>query len=562
MTPSNPEETTPMYKTSTLSSVATAIALLAGCGGSDADPDPAMLDAKASEAACADMATKAGLPATSLVTRYVAAGTRRPGTLTTGDFLPGHCVVTGTIGQRTGIDGRSYATKFELSLPDNWSGRFLYMGGGGNDGILRDTTLPTNITSGAPSPLGQGYAVVSTDAGHQMTSAVFGADPQARTDHAYASHDKTAVASKALIAWRYGRQPHHSYFTGCSGGGRQGMMFSQRFPSYFDGIIAGAPAMKVSSGATVAAMWNHRQLTNAAPLGSDGKPVLAQALSNGDLNLLAGAINTACDAADGVADGMVHNTQACRFDPAVLQCSGDKTDTCLSSTQVAAVKAVFAGPKNSSGTALYATQPWDPGIRDAGWRAWTLGTSTTATPNSRYVALMLDALANEFFTPPDPTFDALSFNFDSDPARMLWFSAEYDTYRDDQLSAYKARGGKLMFIHGMADPIFSADDTVDYFKRLATNHGGISAVQGFARTFLVPGMAHCSGGPATDTFDTLQAMVDWVEKGTAPDSVAAKATSANAYFPNRTRPLCPYPKFAKYKGSGNVEDAASFSCEP
>ena len=543
---------------------AAALALLAGCGGSDDDTSSnqtPVLDAAASQAACTEMVAKAGLPATTLVTRYVAAGTRRPGTLTTGDYLPGHCVITGTIDPRTGVDGRAYATKFELSLPDNWNGRFLYMGGGGNDGVLRDTTLPTNITSGSPSPLGQGFAVVSTDAGHQMTSAVFGADPQARTDHAYASHDKTAVAAKALIAWRYGRQPDRSYFTGCSGGGRQGMMFSQRFPSYFDGIIAGAPAMKVSSGATVAAMWNHRKLTEAAPLGSDGQPVLAQALSNADLNLLAGAINNACDAADGATDGMVQHTQACRFDPVVLQCAGDKTDSCLTATQVNAVKAVFGGPTNTAGTALYATQPWDPGIRDAGWRAWTLGTSTTSTPNSRYVTLMLDALANEFFTPPDPTFSALQFNFDTDPGRMLWFSAEYDTWRDDRLSAYKARGGKLMFIHGMADPIFSADDTVDYYKRLAANNGGVATVQGFARTFLVPGMAHCSGGPATDTADTLQAMVDWVEKGTAPDSINARATATNAYFPNRTRPLCAWPKFAKYKGSGSLEDGANFSCE-
>lgn len=545
-----------------LTAHAALLALMAGCGGNgSAETTPAPLDAAASEAACADMVSKAGLPATTLVTRYVAAGTRRPGTLTTGDFLPGHCVITGTIDPRTGIDGRSYATKFELSLPDNWNGRFLYIGGGGNDGTLRDTTMPTSITAGSSSPLGQGFAVVSTDAGHQMTTAVFGADPQARIDHAYASHDKTAVSAKALIAWRYGRQPDRSYFTGCSGGGRQGMMFSQRFPSYFDGIIAGAPAMKVSSGATVAAMWNHRKFTDAAPLNSDGKPVLAQALSNGDLTLLASAITNACDAADGVADGMVHNTQACRFDPVVLQCSGAKTDSCLSSTQVSAVKAVFAGPVNSAGTALYATQPWDPGIRDAGWRTWTLGTSTSATPNSRYVTLMLDALANEFFTPPDPTFDALKFNFDTDPGRMLWFSAEYDTYRDDRLSAFKARGGKLMFIHGMADPIFSADDTVDYYKRLAANNGGMTAVQSFARTFLVPGMNHCSGGPATDTADSLQALVDWVEKGVAPDSITAKALSTNAYFANRTRPWCAYPKFAKYKGTGSIEDAANFSCE-
>ncbi|CAN7556480.1 DUF6351 family protein [Pseudorhodoferax sp. LjRoot39] len=536
-----------------------ALALLAGCGGGGASL--LELDAKAAEAACTDMVTKAGLPATTLSTRYVAAGTRRPGTATTGDFLGGHCVVTGSRDARTGVDGKPYAIGFELSLPDRWNGRFLYLGGGGNDGTLRDTSLSSSISIGTPSPLGQGYAVVSADGGHQGTSASFGADPQARIDHAYNAHDKTAQSAKALIEWRYGKAPNYAYFSGCSGGGRQGMMFSQRFPSYFDGITAGAPAMRVSSGATVAAMWNNRKFNDIAPLGTDGKPVLSQAFSNSDLNLVADAVLAACDAGDGVVDGMVQNTQACSFDPAVLQCTGAKTDSCISTAQVGALKDVFGGPKNTAGQALYAGQPWDPGIRDAGWRAWTLGTSTTSTPNSRYITLMLDALRNEFFTPPDPTFDALAFNFDTDPARMAAFSAVYDSYSDDRLAAYKARGGKLLFIHGMADPIFSAKDTVDYYQRLAANNGGIAATQGFARNFLVPGMAHCSGGPATDTYDSLQAMVDWVEKGVAPDSIAARASATNATFPNRTRPLCAYPKFAKYKGTGSIEDGANFSCE-
>jgi feruloyl esterase len=539
---------------------ALALAVLAGCGGSD-DNARLELDAKAAEQVCAEMVSQAGLPATTLTTRYVAAGTRRPGGATTGDFLGGHCVVTGSRDARTGVDGKPYAIGFELSLPDRWNGRFLYLGGGGNDGSLRDTSLSSSISNGTPSPLGQGYAVVSADAGHQGGSASFGADPQARIDHAYNAHDKTAQSAKALIAWRYGKAADYSYFSGCSGGGRQGMMFSQRFPSYFDGITAGAPAMRVSSGATVAAMWNNRKFSDIAPLGTDGKPVLSQAFSNGDLNLVADAVLAACDAGDGAVDGMVQNTRACRFDPAVLQCTGAKADSCLSTAQVGALKEVFGGPKNSAGQALYVTQPWDAGIRNAGWRAWTLGSSTTSTPNSAYNTLMLDALRNEFFTPPAPDFDALAFNFDTDPARMQAFSEVYDTYRDDRLTGFKARGGKLMFVHGMSDPIFSADEVVEYYERLAANNGGIAAAQSFARTYLVPGMTHCSGGPATDTIDSLQALVDWVEKGVAPDSIAARASATNAYFPNRTRPLCAYPKFAKYKGTGSIEDAANFSCE-
>lgn len=535
-----------------------AALLLSACGGGNAVLAP---QSAAPPAACAALLTDAKLSNTTLSTSYVPPGTRRPGGAATGDFLPGHCVVTGSINPRVGVDGKNYAIGFQLSLPDNWNGRFLFIGGGGNDGILRDTSLSSSISGGTPSPLGQGFAVVSTDAGHTGTSASFGADPQARIDHAYNSYDKTAVASKSLISTRYGRKPDYSYFSGCSGGGRQGMMFSQRFPDYFDGITAGAPAMRVSSGATVAAMWNTIQFNAIAPQDASGNRILSRAFSNTDLKLVANAVNASCDAADGVVDGLAQNIHACKaFDPAVLQCTGGKTDSCLSSAQVGALKSVFAGPRNSAGQALYTGQPWDAGLAAPGWRSWTLGNSTTATPDARYITLMVDALVNEFFTPPDLSFNPLAFNFDTDPARMAAYSAIYDTYADDKLTAYKQRGGKLLFIHGMSDPIFSAFDTVDYYERLAANNGGMAATQNFARTFLVPGMNHCSGGPATDNFDSIQTMVDWVEKGIAPQSIAAKALPTNTDFPNRTRPLCPYPQFAKYKGSGSVEDASSFVC--
>lgn len=534
--------------------------LISGCGGGSnhaaAEPTPPVSAA----AACADLGAKAGLAATTLTASYVAADTRRPGGASTGAFLPGHCVVTGAINPRVGVDGKNYAIGFQLSLPDQWNGRFLFIGGGGNDGILRDTSLSSSISGGTPSPLAQGFAVVSTDAGHSGTTASFGADPQARLDHAYNAYDKTAVAAKTLISTRYGRKPDHSYFSGCSGGGRQGMMFSQRFPDYFDAITAGAPAMRVSSGATVAAMWNTIQFDAIAPADGSGRRILSQAFSNNDLNLVAKAVTASCDAADGVADGMVNNVRACSFDPGVLQCSGAKGADCLSGAQVGALRKVFEGPRNSAGQALYAGQPWDPGLAAPGWRNWTLGSSTTATPDSRYITLIVDALVNEFFTPPDLGFNPLAFNFDTDPARMQAYSAIYDTYRDDKLEAFRQRGGKMLFIHGMSDPIFSARDTIDYYERLAARNGGMAATQGFARTFLVPGMNHCSGGPATDSFDSIQAMVDWVEKGQAPDTIAARALPTNTDFPNRTRPLCPYPQFAKYKGTGSVEDASSFVC--
>ncbi|WP_428000632.1 tannase/feruloyl esterase family alpha/beta hydrolase [Acidovorax sp.] len=532
---------------------------LAACGGSNDGPmwPPAN---GAYSAACTGLVASAKLAGTTLATSYVPPDSKRPGGAATGAFLPGHCVVTGSINPRVGVDGKNYAIGFQLSLPDNWNGRFLFVGGGGNDGVLRDTSLSSSISGGTPSPLGQGFAVVSTDGGHIGTTASFGADPQARIDHAYNSYDKTAVSAKSLIATHYGRKPDRSYFSGCSGGGRQGMVFSQRFPDYFDAITAGAPAMRVSSGATVAAMWNTIAFNAIAPQDASGNRILSQAFSNADLNLVANAVKSSCDSADGVADGMVNNTKACQFNPAVLQCSGAKGADCLSAGQVDALAKVFTGPRNSAGQALYAGQPWDPGLAAPGWRAWTLGSSTTATPDARYITLMVDALINEFFTPPDLSFNPLAFNFDTDPARMTAYSAIYDTYADDKLTAFRQRGGKLLLIHGMSDPIFSAKDTVDYYERLAANNGGMANTQGFARTFLVPGMSHCSGGPATDSFDSIQTMVDWVEKGVAPDTIAARALPTQADYPNRTRPLCPYPQFAKYKGTGSVEDAGSFVC--
>ncbi len=525
---------------------------LAACGGGD-DPAPV----QTAQQRCESLSGRS-LANTTLTATYRADGEATTGTPPLP--LPAHCVVDASTDARTGTDGNSYAIGYRLTLPDDWNGRFLFMGGGGNDGSI-GPAVGTNVGAlGDMKPaLTQGYAVVNTDGGHTGGSAaMFATDEQARIDHAYNAFDKTAVNAKALISERYGRGPDHSYFIGCSGGGRQGMMFTQRFPTHFDGVIAHAPAMRVSSGATIAAMWNNQVFTVIAPDEGAG-PVLSKAYSNADLALVSKGILDQCDAQDGLADGMVNNFKACSFDPAVLQCAGAKDATCLSAAQVDGLKKLFDGPRNSAHVKLYAGQVMDPAIDQPGWRAWTLGSSTTATPNSAYNTLMADALRWEFFTPPDPAFKALDFDIDTDPARMAAFSAIYDAYADDKLVDFKTHGGKLMFVHGLADPIFSAHDTVDYYERLAANNGGVAATQGFSRLFAVPGENHCSGGRATDQFDLLTPMVEWVEQGKAPARILAGASAANPFFPNRTRPLCPFPAFAKYVG-GDVESAESFVC--
>ena len=514
------------------------------------------LSATAQTPDCAALAAKAvgAAPGVKLTTELVAGDTVRPPGATAGPMLAAHCRVSGRMNERMGQDGRPYHIGFEMRLPTAWNGRFLYQGGGGNDGVVRPAIGPQASPVFA---LNRGFAVVTTDAGHQGPTADFGFDPIARTDNAYNAHDRVAVTAKDIIRNFYSKGPDKSYFIGCSGGGRQGMMFTQRFPSYFDGVIAMAPAMRVSSGATVAAAWDTQALNSIAPAGADGKPVLSQALTNPDLKLISDGILDACDAQDGVKDGLVSNPAACKFDPAVLQCKGAKDAACLSAPQVAAVRKVFDGARDSSGKPLYFSWPYDPGMGHPqnDWRAWKLGTSTTAVPNSRHVFLMQDALQGYFVTPPDRALSIFAFNFDKDPARMAAHSWIFDTAADAKLAAYKARGGKLLIAHGLADPIFSPHEALDYYQRLTAENG--ATTPDFARLFLIPGMAHCQGGAATDSWDGLQALVDWVEKGEAPKQIVARGT---AVFPGRSRPLCPHPQYAYYKGQGNIEDAASFEC--
>jgi feruloyl esterase len=539
-------------------------ALLAGCAGTAPSPSPALprptaLDSAAAARACqaASLPAQPGLRITAAT--LVAAGSQRaklPNGQEVGAPLPEHCIVTGRIDERTGADGKPYHTGFELRLPSSFSGRFFYQGGGGNDGVVRPAVgRNTGARGDADNALSRGFAVVSTDAGHQSPTPEFGLDPQARIEHAYRAHERTAVTAKALLAAYYGRPADRSYFVGCSGGGRQGMMFTQRYPQFFDGVIAVAPAMRVSEGATIAAAWTVQQFLAVAPKGPDGQPVLARAFDDAQLRRVADAVLARCDAADGLVDGLVQDFQRCSIDPRSLVCpAGGAAPGCLAPAQADALARMMAGPRNSRGP-LYTGWAWDPGIADPGWRAWTLGTAQQGPSNARHITLMAGALGHEFVTPPDPKLSTLNFDFERDPPRMAAFHAVYDTADDVQLSGFRQRGGKLLFFHGMTDPIFSPLELADYQQRLQQAHG--AATGQFARSFLVPGMTHCSGGPATDDFDGLSALVRWVEQGEAPARVLAKGSGAVPA--SVSRPLCPFPTVARYDG-GDVNAAASFSC--
>ncbi len=480
--------------------------------------------------------------------------------------LPAHCIVQGMINKRTGADGRSYGIGFEIRLPDNWTERFLFQGGGGMDGSVRPAAGLTPISGSSALPaLARGFAVASTDSGHQgangpggpAADSSFGVDQQARIDQAYGGFISVTELARQLIEHYYGRPWRRAYFMGCSNGGRQALLAAQRFPLEFDGVISVAPAMRVGT-ATISSAWEAIAFSAIAPKDDSGKPILSKAFSNSDLNLLGKAVAEACDAADGVKDGLIFNRRGCHFDPAVLRCKGAKTDTCLSDAQVGALKKVFAGPKNSRGEALYSDWPYDTGVAAPGWRGLKLGNSTNASPNSADAVLMFSGLKGFFFTPPDPSFDPMKFNFDTDPARLTDTSVLQDsTLTFLSTFASSAHQGKLMLIHGMSDPFFSAYDTMRYYEKTVRDNGGLDRTFSWLRYYEVPGMNHCGGGPALEDLDPLTAMVDWVEKSQAPEHMVASGKS----FPGVTRPVCAYPSYPHYKGSGSQNDAANFECK-
>ena len=468
--------------------------------------------------------------------------------------LPPFCMVHGTIDQRKGVGGVTFGIGFELRLPANYTGRFLFQGGGGMDGVVRPALGNASAANANPG-LARGFAVVSTDAGHQGTSnadASFSRDQQARIDNAYRSIDRVTMISKAIIQQYYGQPWKRAYFDGCSNGGRQGLIAAQRYPTYFDGIVAGAPAFRVTRAA-VGSAWETRMFNQIAPKDDSGKAILSKAYSQSDLTLVANAILEKCDALDGVKDGLVFNTKACKFDPAPLTCKGGKTEACISQDQVSVLQKTFSGAVNSQQQALYSDWPWDPGIASPGWRMLKLGTSTTPEPNSADVTLMLSGLKGYFMTPYNASFDPMKFDFDRDYARVQETAALQDAEMTE-LSTFISSGRKLLLYHGVADPFFSSNDTQRYYERLLADNQ--NAGKDWAKFFLIPGMTHCGGGPALDNFDALGALVDWVEQGKTPEQM----NSTGAAFPGRSRPVCAYPKFAMYKGTGSTEDGANFEC--
>ena len=450
--------------------------------------------------------------------------------------LPAYCRVDGVIDPRTGSDGKAYAIGFAVALPENWNGRFLFQGGGGLNGSIG---LPIGAAAAGTKPaISRGYAVVSTDSGH--TGAVFDTsffnEQEATLNFLYQAIGKAAPVGKAVVAARYGKAADHSYFVGCSTGGREAMIMSQRYPRYFDGIIAGSPAMRTNFS-NLADKYVSVALNAVAPKDANGKPISAKALSDADKKLVVDSLLKACDAKDGVADGMVFDARGCGFDPRTLACNGPKTDACLAPEQAAAIAKGFAGPRDSHGNEVYPGWFFDTGITAKGF---------------------IPGLLNPGPSPVGPPITATDMDVDKDAlVASNPIAAVGDSAHSTQINTYFQHGGKLIFYHGLSDPWFSAKDTIRYYTEMTADNGGAEVVTRSSRLFLVPGMGHCAGGAATlDQFDLLSSLEGWVERGTAPDSVVA----TGAAFPARSRPLCAFPKHAQYKGNGDSESAASFEC--
>jgi feruloyl esterase len=490
---------------------------------------------------CADLATLKIGGAEITKAALIPAGTTvpppYPGAQGIGP-LPAHCRVDGVIHRRQGVDGQEFGIGFALALPETtaWNGDFMMQGGGGGNGII---AYPAGANYAGDKPaLSRGFAVASTDSGHKAKSGAFDfsfmRDQQAYLDFAFLANAEVAGVAKEILAHYYAKPPAYSYFVGCSTGGREGMILSQRYPTVFNGIVSGDPAMRTGLSNLAIAQWIPVAYNEAAPKDAQGKPQIDKFLTDNDRKLFMDALMKQCDAKDGVADGMISDPLGCDFDPAVLACKDGPSDDCIAPQKAAAIKKAFAGPKNAYGAQVYPGFLYDAGItmKSAVPGLLNLGSNGLFGPYTTATQLDVDKAASHA---SDPLVEPASTN----------------------LSTFSLSGGKLIFFHGDSDPWFSPLDTLGYYQSLAATNGGAEKVSEWSRIFLVPGMAHCGGGPALDRFDMLTALVNWVEKDAAPDAVIATGKA----FPGRSRPLCAYPKHAQYTGSGDSQDARNFQCE-
>jgi hypothetical protein len=468
--------------------------------------------------------------------------------------LPTYCRVVGMIEPEV---------KFELRLPvAGWNGRFLMQGCGGMCGIVSMESCEDGLV--------RDYAVANTDMGHEgdASTTSWATDAwQGKIDFAYRSTHVVTLAAKAIIAAFYHRPPDHSYFRGCSTGGRQALIEAQRFPEDFDGIVGGAPPLDESGDGFLHLIWSAR-----ASVDAQGKP-LFDATKIGFLH------DEALKACHGDAEGVIENPRACHFDPGTLQCTAGDAANCLTEAEVGVARKIYAGAHDAQGHALF-----PGGMQPGSEQEWVpLFIAVKGTYNgwvsnglpiwlSEKVALLMRRVF--MFRDPGDDFDLLKLDFANYKDQLRMVEPIYNA-RNPDLRDFRDRGGKLIMFHGWNDAEVPANLSIDYYTMLTNALGGRDEVEKFARLFLIPGMAHCRRGAGADTTDYLTAIVDWVEKGVAPDSlIAYHLKKPQNYmglpairYPLQTgasdwaRPVFPYPEIAVWNGQGDEKDPANWKAQ-
>jgi feruloyl esterase len=433
------------------------------------------------------------------------------------------------------------AIRFEVWMPlSDWNGRFEGLGLGAFSGAIPFTPMA--------AALAQGYAVGGTDTGHESgfmdaawTLGRDGLNTAVVADWAHRGIHEMTVKSQAIVSAVYGAPARHSYFVGCSSGGHQALTEAQRYPADYDGILAGAPAN----------YWTHLMAGQLwYGLATRSNPATDLEAPAGKLAMIHEAVLRACDAADGVKDGVLENPAACHFDPRQLACKGGDGASCLTEPQVGALQKIYGNAHGSDGGKIF------PGLAPGSEAGWSLMSAVQVPFAQTFYRYFV-------FQDPGWNYAALNLDHDIDYADRRIGGVVNSVNAD--LGPFRAHGGKLLQYHGWNDPLISPYNSIDYFEAVVAKLGGsreraaaLREVQRFHRLFMVPGMNHCRGGDGTDTFDGLDALQRWVEQSAAPSMLTASKVVDGKVA--RTRPLCPYPQVARYLGSGSTDEAANFSC--
>lgn len=504
----------------------TVIGGLAGCGGGDDDkgsstPPPTQNPPVATpQANCTEFVGKTIDGATITKAELVPAA----------DGVPERCTVLAHMPQDL---------QFEVNMPTSWNKRTVFLGGGGFDGTI--TRLP--FVANSPNIQQRGFATIATNHGHTASSTqAWALDPQMLKDYAYLAVPRVLPAAKAIMQGYYGAPQvanTKTIYEGCSGGGRQGLIQAQRFPALFDGVISRAPA----NAFTPQFLWYQKVNKQLAKPGA--------ALSTAKIKTISEAVYRKCDAADGIADRVISRPDQCQFDPAELKCTGAEDDSCLTDPQIESARAIYAPTSVANGRYYW------PGFPFGGEEQQGTPTQMWGGPNAN--RLMEGYI--KYFVTQDPAADPLTVDPEAYTARLDELVTMIDAVNPD-LSQFRARGGKLILWTGMTDWLITANNATDYYTKVVAQAGGQGEADKFVEYFTAPGVNHCAAGTGADTVDLVGPMFDWIEKGVPPSQANMVATQSTP-LPNEQpirRPLCKYPEYARYNGSGDPKESSSFTC--